>query len=59
AMPYVPDDLVYRITASGTPEEARAKVQEYLDHGATCPILYPLGDVRLMIDTFAPSSGGQ
>jgi len=55
AMPYVPDDLVYRITASGTPEEARAKVQEYLDHGATCPILYPLGDVRLMIDTFAPA----
>jgi len=56
AMQYVPDDLVYRITASGTPEEAKAKVQEYLDHGATCPILYPLGDVRLMIDTFAPSS---
>jgi hypothetical protein len=30
-------------------------VQEYLDHGATCPILYPVGsDVKLLIDTFSP-----
>jgi len=50
----VPDDLVFRITASGTPDEARAKVQEYIDRGATCPILYPVGgDVKLLIDTFA------
>ena len=50
----VPDELVLRITASGTPDEARAKVQEYLRRGATCPILYPAGgDVRLLIDTFA------
>lgn len=50
----VPDELIYRITASGTPDEAKAKVQEYLDHGATCPILYPVGgDVKLLIDTFA------
>ncbi len=55
AMHLVPDDLVHRITASGTPDEARAKVQEYLDHGATCPILYPVGgDVKLLIDTFSP-----
>ena len=53
AMVYVPDELVLRITATGTPEEVRAKVKQYLDHGATCPILYPLGDPRLMIDTFA------
>ena len=50
----VPEDLIHRITASGTPDEARAKVQEYVDRGATCPILYPVGgDVRLLIDTFA------
>ncbi len=50
----VPEDLIYRITASGTPDEARAKVQEYVDRGATCPILYPVGgDVRLLVDTFA------
>jgi 5,10-methylenetetrahydromethanopterin reductase len=52
---YVSDDLVQRITATGTPDEARAQVQEYIDRGATCPILYPLGDVELMIDTFAVS----
>ncbi len=51
----VPDDLIYRITASGTPDEAVAKVQEYLDHGATCPILYPVGgNLKLLIDTFCP-----
>jgi 5,10-methylenetetrahydromethanopterin reductase len=45
---------VARITASGTPDEARKKVQEYIDHGATCPILYPVGgDVKLLLDTFA------
>jgi 5,10-methylenetetrahydromethanopterin reductase len=50
----VPEDLIHRITASGTPDEARAKVQEYVDRGATCPILYPVGgSVELLIDTFA------
>jgi 5,10-methylenetetrahydromethanopterin reductase len=54
AMRLVPDDVVQMITASGTPEEVRAKVREYVAYGATAPILYPLGpDVRLMIDTFA------
>jgi len=51
----VSDELITRITASGTPEEARAKVQQYIDHGATVPILYPVGgDVRLRVDTFSP-----
>ncbi len=50
----VPDELVLRITASGTPDEARAKVAEYIKNGCTCPILYPVGgDVKLLIDTFA------
>jgi 5,10-methylenetetrahydromethanopterin reductase len=50
----VPDDLIDRITASGTPEEARRKVNEYVKNGCTCPILYPVGgDVHLLIDTFA------
>jgi 5,10-methylenetetrahydromethanopterin reductase len=50
----VPDDLIDRITASGTPEEAVKKVEEYRNHGCTSPILYPVGgDVRLLIDTFA------
>ncbi len=54
AMKLVPDDVVQMITASGRPDEVKAKVREYIAAGATCPILYPLGeDVRLMIDTFA------
>ncbi|MYD09571.1 MAG: LLM class flavin-dependent oxidoreductase [Chloroflexi bacterium] len=54
AMKLVPDNVVQMITASGTPDEVKAKVREYVAAGATCPILYPLGaDVRLMIDTFA------
>jgi 5,10-methylenetetrahydromethanopterin reductase len=54
AMRLVPDDVVQLITASGTADEVKAKVREYVAAGATCPILYPLGpDVKLMIDTFA------
>jgi len=54
AMELVPDDVVQMITASGTPDEVKRKVREYVAAGATCPILYPLGpDVKLMIDTFA------
>jgi len=50
----VPEELIHRITASGTPEEARAKVNEYRERGSTCPILYPVGgDVKVLIDTFA------
>lgn len=54
AMRLVPDDVVQLLTASGSPAEVRAKVREYVQHGASCPVLYPLGtDVRFMIDTFA------
>jgi 5,10-methylenetetrahydromethanopterin reductase len=54
AMKLVPDDAVQMISASGTPDECRAKVREYVEAGCTCPILYPLGDdVRAMIDAFA------
>jgi 5,10-methylenetetrahydromethanopterin reductase len=50
----VPDEIVHMITASGEPDECRAKVDEYVATGCTTPILYPLGeDVKLMIDTFA------
>ncbi len=50
----VPDEIVQMISASGTAEECRDKVSEYIESGCTCPILYPLGpDVRAMIDAFA------
>ena len=53
AMQHVPDELILRITATGTPEEAKARVEEYTTRGCTCPVLYPLGDPYLMMDTFA------
>jgi 5,10-methylenetetrahydromethanopterin reductase len=53
AMQYVPDEFVLKISATGTPEEARAKVEEYRRRGCTCPVLYPMSDPYLMIDTFA------
>jgi len=53
AMHLVPDDVVQMCTASGSPAEVKAKVREYIDTGCTCPILYPLGDARLMIELFS------
>ncbi|HTT88344.1 MAG TPA: LLM class flavin-dependent oxidoreductase [Acidimicrobiales bacterium] len=49
----VPDDVVRMLTASGTPSQVRARVSDYVSHGATCPVLYPLGDVQATIDAFA------
>ena len=49
----VSDEIVQMITASGTPSEARARVDQYVADGCTCPILYPLGDVQATIDAFA------
>jgi 5,10-methylenetetrahydromethanopterin reductase len=52
----VPDEVVQRCTASGSPAEVVAKVDEYVANGCTCPILYPLGpDVGLMLETFTRS----
>ena len=50
----VPDSIVQMITASGTVDECREQVSAYVRNGATCPILYPLGDdVPAMIDAFS------
>ena len=50
----VPDDIVQMITASGTADECREQVSNYVRNGATAPILYPLGDdVHAMIDAFS------
>ena len=57
ASKHVPDEIVQMLTASGTPAEARQRVTHYLKNGATCPILYPLGDVKAMIDAFSNWDG--
>lgn len=53
AMQYVPDEFVLKISATGTPDEARAKVDEYRRRGCTCPVLYPMSDPYLMMDAFS------
>jgi len=52
AMQYVPDEFVLKISATGTPDEVRAKVDKYRRRGCTCPVLYPMSDPYLMMDTF-------
>lgn len=54
---HVPDEIVQMLTASGTPAEARQQVAHYMRNGCTCPILYPLGDVKAMIDAFSGWDG--
>jgi 5,10-methylenetetrahydromethanopterin reductase len=52
----IPDDVVRNLMAVGTTQECVAKVQEYVDAGVTCPILYPMmDDIRPVIDAFAVS----
>jgi 5,10-methylenetetrahydromethanopterin reductase len=51
----VPDEIVQSLCAAGTAEECRAKVADYIATGCTCPILYPLGDVTMTLEAFAPT----
>jgi len=52
---FVTDEVVLKVTASGTPDEARQRVMEYVKNGCTCPILYSAGgDINLLIDSFSP-----
>ena len=56
ALPLVEDKIVQLLTASGTADECRKKVQAYVDEGCTCPLLWPIGDnVEDLIETFAES----
>lgn len=48
----VPDEVVQLVCAAGTEEECKAKVAAYLESGATCAVLYPLGDVEATIAAF-------
>ena len=55
AMPLVSDDIVDQLCAAGTPERCRDRVQEYLDAGASYPVLCPLTpNIADIIDAFAP-----
>ncbi len=55
AMPLVDDIVVDMLCAAGTPEMCRQRVQEYLDAGASYPVLCPLTpNIAEIIDAFAP-----
>ncbi len=56
AMSLVGDDIVDLLSAAGTPDMCRARVQEYVDGGASYPVLCPLTpNIREIIDAFAPN----
>lgn len=55
----VTDDIVQLVTAAGTPDECKAKVRDYIEAGATYPVLVPLDDdVNALIDVFADGYSG-
>lgn len=56
AMPLVDDEVVDMLCAAGTPEMCRERVKEYMDAGASYPVLCPLtSNIREIIDAFAPA----
>ncbi len=53
----IPEEIVREILAVGTSDDCRAKVDEHIAAGVTCPILYPLrGNIREVIDAFGRAS---
>jgi alkanesulfonate monooxygenase SsuD/methylene tetrahydromethanopterin reductase-like flavin-dependent oxidoreductase (luciferase family) len=56
----VPDSYVEGMTASGTPDEVKARIQAYRDAGVHLPILRPAAahQTERLLDLFAPSQAG-
>lgn len=56
-MAAVPDHYVANLTASGTPAEARERVQQYRDAGVKLPVLRPGAEhqIQRVLDLFAPN----
>jgi len=50
----IPDDVVRNLMAVGTSSECREKVEEYIDAGVTCPVLFPMmDDIKAVVDAFS------
>lgn len=47
------DAMISAFTISGTPEECLSKFEEYRKTGITLPIIMPIGDIKLAIETFS------
>jgi 5,10-methylenetetrahydromethanopterin reductase len=56
----VPDSYVEGMTASGTPDEVVARVQQYREAGVQLPILRPAAahQTERLLDLFAPAKAG-
>lgn len=55
AMKLIDEDLALRLTASGTPDECRARLREYEAAGCSYPVILPVThNVDDMIEAFAP-----
>ncbi len=60
AVASIPDSLVDELVVHGTPEECRARIQQYFDNGVTTSALavMPIGmDLRQAIRDVSPSAG--
>jgi 5,10-methylenetetrahydromethanopterin reductase len=54
AAPLVGDEIVDRLTAAGTPDECRARIDEYRAAGVQLPVLFPVpGAMELTIEALA------
>jgi 5,10-methylenetetrahydromethanopterin reductase len=50
----IPDAAVDALSVSGTPQDARSKIEEYRRVGVDLPILMPIGNVNYAIESLAP-----
>ena len=56
AATYIDDDVVDYLTASGTPEECRRRIEDYRAAGMEMPILMPLEpNVQMAVETLGPA----
>jgi len=50
----VPDEIVKMLTASGTPDDCRAKINEYMAAGCKSPLLLPLSaNIEYVVESLA------
>jgi 5,10-methylenetetrahydromethanopterin reductase len=55
ALPLVDASLVHRLVATGTPDHCRGRLREWVEAGASYPVVSPLTDnVAEMVEAFAP-----
>lgn len=55
AMKLIDESVVHRLAVAGTPEQCRGRLSEWIDAGATYPVIVPLSDnYEQICEAFAP-----